>query len=97
MDIPLELVQSFSGFFICLKGDKSMKRKFVVVGSCLCSKGFEIDSYDKTAILEKAFRVAEELGCADMTKSNWWKLFDMSGKLLYERYSWSAVKKGSQA
>ena len=77
-----------------------MKRKFVVIGSCLCSKGFEIDSidsYDKKAIIEKAFQVAEELGCADMTKSNWWKLFDMSGKLLYERYSWSAVKNGSQA
>lgn len=76
---------------------KSMKRKFVVIGSCLCSKGFEIDSYDKKAILEKAFQVAEELGCADMTKSNWWKLFDMSGNLLYESYSWSAVKNRSQA
>ena len=73
-----------------------MKRKFVVIGSCLCSKGFEIDSYDKKAILEKAFQVAEELGCADMTKSNWWKLFDMSGNLLYESYSWSAVKNRSR-
>lgn len=66
-----------------------MKNKFVVVGSCLTSKGFEVECYDRKVILEKAFQVAEELGVSDMSKHNWWKLFDMRGNLLYESHSWA--------
>lgn len=66
-----------------------MKYKFVVVGTCLISKGFEVDDYDRKVILQRAFEVAEELGVADMSKHNWWQLFDMKGNLLYESHYWS--------